>query len=346
MDKNYIAIRTFFLALCVFGSWLIWKTIPEWHAYFYFVLSIGFGIGILTILLDIALKGFSLRGLTALTFGLAIGGFIAHLLGVSPFFEESDPQFLFLTRLILFAVCMYLGAVVALRGKDEFNLVIPYVKFVPQETDNFHIVVDTSALIDGRIQTLYEYNFMNAALIVPRFIMNELHHIADSTDPQRQARGRKGLDILNKLKRMPHVDLRIHESNVDDKEHVDSKLIFVAKFLKAKLLTLDFNLTKLAEFQGIQTLNINGLSKNLNPEVIIGQTFRVEVIKKGRDIGQGIGYLSDGSMVVVNDGESLIGETVDVEVISILPSAGGKMVFTREANAHHNLLKFNEEQRV
>src|SRR5690606_13324879 len=159
----------------------------------------------LTILVDVLLKGFSLRGLSAVTFGLAAGALIAFLIGTSPLLEEGDSQVIFLARLSLFVICSYLGAVIALRGKDEFNLVIPYVRFVPHEVQVPLIVVDTSALIDGRIVKICQSAFISSALVIPRFVLNELHKIADSTDPARKAKGRRGLVVLNQLKQVPNL---------------------------------------------------------------------------------------------------------------------------------------------
>ncbi|MEO0795833.1 MAG: PIN domain-containing protein [Verrucomicrobiota bacterium] len=284
-------------------------------------------MGLLTILVDIFLKGFSLRGLTALTFGLGMGALIAFLISTSPLLETGDVQVIYLVRLTLFVVCMYLGAVVALRGRDEFNLVIPYVRFVPQKVDSAVVVVDTSALIDGRIIGICQSRFLQAELIVPRFVLDELQQIADSSDPTRQAKGRKGLEVLNELNTIPDIHVTIHESEVGRGQQVDAKLIFVAESLKGKLLTTDFNLARLAEFQGIDWLNITALGKALNPQVEIGEIIRIALVKEGKEQGQAVGYLGDGSMVVVNEAVHMIGQDTRVEVTSVLPSAGGKMVF-------------------
>ncbi|MGE9297256.1 MAG: PIN/TRAM domain-containing protein [Puniceicoccales bacterium] len=289
----------------------------------------GAMIGALTVLVDIFLKGFSLRGLTALTFGFGMGALIAFLISTSPLLENGDPELIFLVRLSLFVICMYLGAVIALRGRDEFNVMIPYVRFVPQKVDSGIVLVDTSALIDGRIIGICQSRFLNAELVVPRFVLDELQAVADSPDPNRQARGRKGLEVLNELKKIPGIHVTIHESEVGRGQQVDAKLIFLAESLKAKLLTTDYNLARLAEFQGVDWLNITALAKALNPEVEVGEMMQVALVKTGKESGQAVGYLGDGSMVVVNDGAHKIGQEVRVEVSSVLPSAGGKMVFGR-----------------
>ena len=326
MDKTIAIIRLTFFLVCLAGSYLVSNIFgfERWRSMF-----IGGGIGALVILVDIFLKGFSLRGMTALTFGLFVGWVMAFFISSSPLFEGGDPQTIYLARLSMFVILMYLGAVIALRGRDEFNLVIPYIRFVPHGVDVPLVVVDTSGLIDGRIFYICESKFMGYALVIPRFVLEEMQIIADSTDPQRQAKGRKGLETLNKLKNLPSLDLRIHESSVDTRRDVDAKLVFLAQSLKAKLLTTDFNLAQMAQFQGVEWLNINALAKAISPELNVGETIKINLIKPGKEAGQAVGFLNDGSMVVVNEAEKLLGQVVNIEVQSILPSAGGKMIFAK-----------------
>jgi uncharacterized protein YacL len=224
---------------------------------------------------------------------------------------------------------MYLGAVIALRGKDEFNLVIPYVRFVPHDVDVPLVVVDTSVLIDGRIARVCDAGFLSAALIIPRFVLQQLQSVADSSDPHKQARGRRGLEVLNELRRNKRLDLRIAESEVAKKEDIEAKLVFLAQSMRAKLLTTDYNLAKMAEFQGVSWLNLNELARSLRPELMLGETVEVDLVKAGKDEGQAVGFLEDGSMVVVNSSRAYIGRRVTAEIISVLPTAGGKMVFAR-----------------
>ncbi len=329
MYKTIVILRIFFFLICVTGSYLVCYSIPDWDQYRMLAVFIGASIGVLVILIDVFLKGFSLRGLTALTFGSFVAWLFALFISNSPLFENGDPQILFLVRLALFVILMYLGAVIALRGRDEFNLVIPYVRFEPHGVDVPLVVLDTSILIDGRIIGICESKFMGYALVIPRFVLDELQRIADSSDIQRQTKGRKGLEVLNRLRKMEHLDLRIHESDVSKRQNVDAKLVFLAQSMNAKIMTTDFNLAQMAEFHTIDWLNINALAKSLNPDFNIGEIFDVELVKEGKEPGQAVGFLNDGSMVVVNDGIDLIGQAVRIEVQSILPSAGGKMVFAK-----------------
>lgn len=335
MKRTLLAIRLVFFLLCGAGGWLVCYTVREWDNYRGLAMAIGLLIGALVILVDLLLKGFSLRGLSAITFGLGIGTLIAFLIGTSPLFAVGDPQVVYLFQLALFIISTYLCTVIALRGKDEFNLVIPYVRFVPHDVDVPLVVVDTSVLIDGRIAKVCEAGFLNAALVIPRFVLRELQSVADSNDPQRQARGRRGLEVLNALRRIKNLDIRIPESEVSRRSDVDAKLVFLAQSMRAKLLTTDYNLAKLAEFHGVVWLNLNLLAKSLRPELRLGEMIEVELVKPGKDDGQAVGYLEDGSMVVVAEGRSMVGQRVNVEIASVLPSGGGKMVFARLVSPAH-----------
>lgn len=327
MNKTLLVIRILFIALCAVASWLVCYTVEEWDHRRGLAVSIGLMIGTLVVLVDLLLKGFSLRGLTALTFGLGIGALIAWLISTSPLLKEGDPQTIYLVQLALFLICTYLGTVIALRGKDDFNLVIPYVRFVPHEVDVPLVVVDTSALIDGRIAKVCQTQFLGAALIIPTFVLTELQAIADSPEPVKQARGRRGLQVLNELRAIKHIDIRIHQSEVARRQDIEAKLVFLAQSMRAKLLTTDTNLATMAKFQGVPWLNLHALENALRPELVIGESIALELVKPGKEEGQALGYLADGTMVVVNNGRAFVGKRVTAEIIGVLPSAGGKMVF-------------------
>ena len=329
MSNTLLPIRLVFVALCAAAGWLVSLTILAGEHNRGIAIGVGLGIGLLVVLVDVLLKGFSLRGLSALTFGIGVGLIIAHMVGASPILETGDPATIYLVRLGLFVICPYLAAVIALRGKDEFNLVIPYVRFVPHEVDVPLVVVDTSVLIDGRIARVCESGFLSAALVIPRFVLNELRTVADSTDPHKQARGRRGIDVLNELRKIKNLDIRIIESEVTKREDVDAKLVFLAHSMRAKLLTTDYNLAKMAEFHGVSWLNLNALAKSLRPELMLGERLEVDLVKPGKEEGQAIGFIEDGSMVVVSGGRPHIGQHVQAEIISVLPTAGGKMIFAR-----------------
>jgi uncharacterized protein YacL len=184
-------------------------------------------------------------------------------------------------------------------------------------------------LIDGRIARVCESGFLSTALVIPRFVLNELSAIADSADPHKQARGRRGLEVLNELRKIKNLDIRITESEVARREDVDAKLVFLAQSMGAKLLTTDYNLAKMAEFQGVQWLNLNTLAKSLRPELMIGERLEIDLVKQGKEDGQAVGFVEDGSMVVVGDSRHYVGRRVQAEIVSVLPTAGGKMIFAR-----------------
>jgi uncharacterized protein YacL len=329
MNKTLLVVRIVFIALCVTASWLVCYTIEEWDHRRGLAMAIGLMIGVLVVLVDLLLKGFSLRGLTALTFGLAMGALISWMIGSSPLLNKGDPSIIYLVQLTLFVICSYLGTVIALRGKDDFNLVIPYVRFVPHEVDVPLVVVDATALIDGRIAKVCETRFLGAALIIPTFVLSELQEIADSPDPVKQARGRRGLQVLNELRALKHLDIRIHQSEVSRRQDIEAKLVFLAQSMRAKLLTTDTNLASMAKFQGVEWLNLHALESALRPELVIGESIAVELVKPGKDEGQALGYLPDGSMVVVNNARAFVGKRVTAEIIGVLPSGSGKMIFAK-----------------
>lgn len=331
MNKTLLVIRILFITLCVVASWLLCYTIQEWDEHRALAIAIGLMIGILVVLVDLMLKGFSLRGLTGLTFGLAVGVLISWLIGASPLLnplgKEFNPQTTYLVQMALFLICTYLGTVIALRGKDDFNLVIPYVRFVPHDVDVPLIVVDTSALIDGRIAKVCQTQFLGAALVIPSFVLAELQTVADSPDPVKQARGRRGLQVLNDLRAIKHIDIRIHQSEVTRRQDIEAKLVFLAQSMKAKLLTTDTNLASMARFQGVPWLNLHALESALRPELVIGESIALDLVRMGKEDGQALGYLGDGTMVVVNNARAFVGKRVTAEIIGVLPSAGGKMIF-------------------
>ena len=327
MNKTLLVIRIVFIALCVTASWLVCYSVQEWDNRRGMAMLIGLLIGVLVVLVDVLLKGFSLRGLTALTFGLMIGALISWIIGSSPLLNKGDPAVIYLVQLALFVICSYLGTVIALRGKDDFNLVIPYVRFVPHEVDVPLIIVDTSALIDGRIAKVCQTQFLGAALIIPSFVLTELQTVADSPDPVKQARGRRGLQVLNDLRAIKHLDIRIHQSEVTRRQDIWAKLVFLAQSMKAKLLTTDTNLASMAKFQGVSWLNLHALEAALRPELVIGESIGIDLVKVGKEEGQALGYLGDGSMVVVNNARAFVGKRVTAEIIGVLPSGNGKMIF-------------------
>lgn len=335
MQSPIRAIRLAFLALCLGGGALV--NYADGGGDLARHLILGALLGLLLILVDMLLKGFSLRSLTSLTLGLAVGAVIAYLVSVSPLMDErvygegtADLKSkIFAARIILFLASTYLATVITLRSRDEFNLVIPYIRFNALDTPHHLIVLDTSALIDGRIVGLAESGFITAGLVLPRFVIEELQAVADSNDPAKRARGRRGLNNLNALKDVKNTALRIHESGMGPQGSVDDRLVALAISLKGALLTTDYNLAQIARFHGVKWLNLNALAKGMKVEVAPGDIIEIELTKEGRDPGQAVGHLPDGSLVVVLDAAGHIGKTVAAEVTNITPTNAGRMVFAK-----------------
>jgi len=235
-------------------------------------------------------------------------------------------------QVVLTLIFCYFGMTLAIRGKDEFNLIIPYVKFTRQDRRDDITIIDTSVIIDGRIVDLCETGFIGGRFIVPRFVLRELQQVADSSDALKRNRGRRGLDILNKMQKNSHMDVKIHEEDFADIIETDAKLVKLAKLLSGRVFTNDYNLNKVAELQGVQVLNINELSNALKPVMLPGEVVEVKVVKEGKEHNQGIGYLDDGTMIVVEGGRQLIGQRKQVAVTSILQTAAGRMIFAKATN--------------
>jgi uncharacterized protein YacL len=329
MSMSLWAIRVLFLALCSLGGYAISQVRPEFVANGVAALLIGFGFGGLLIALDEMLKGFSLRAFSAATFGLFLGTTMAWMIDRSGLFVYVDEEpTRWLVRLCLFLGFGYIGMVLAMRSnKEDFSLIIPYVRFSSQNKPDNLLLLDTSVIIDGRIAEVIESNFLEGIIVVPRFVLKELQLIADSSDPVRRARGRRGLETLSRIQRNGRNEVKIHEGDIPEENTVDAKLVRLARGLGAKLFTNDFNLSKVAELQSVAHVNMNELAKSLRSMILPGESLSLKIVREGKDKGQGVGYLSDGTMVVVNQGQNAIGQQVEVQVQSMLQTAAGIIVF-------------------
>ncbi len=292
--------------------------------------GIGIGIAVGIILLEHGLGKVSLRGLSAAVFGLVLALIVSKfLIGAIDLVPELDATAAPILKLVLVLILSYLGMVFSMRGRDEFNLIIPYVKFDRQDQSDAVLILDTSVIIDGRILDVCQTKFVEGRFVVPRFVLKELQQVADSKDSLKRNRGRRGLDILNQLRKTSHVSMKIHEEDFPEISSVDEKLVKLAKVLSAKVLTNDFNLNKLAEFQGVTILNINELANSLRPVVLPGEIMEVRLIKEGKEPNQAIGYLEDGTMVVVDNAKKMLGGVVTATVTSVLQTNAGRMIFTK-----------------
>ena len=290
-------------------------------------LLFGVLLGLCVVLLDRLLKGITLRAFSSATFGLLLGLIFANLLSASQILRYQPDETQWWVRLVIYLVFAYFGMMLAMRSnRDEFSLIIPYVRFTRETLEHEPLVVDTSAIIDGRIAELCSTGFLSRALIVPRFVLTELQVLADSREPVKRERGRRGLDILNHLQRSKEIELTIHETESSEGS-VDERLVRAAKVLQARLLTNDNSLCQVARLQQVIALNLNDLAHALRPVVLSGDEMELHLIKEGRDPHQAVGYLPDGTMIVINHARSLIGKTVTIVVSSTLQTAGGRLIF-------------------
>lgn len=290
---------------------------------------IGIIAASIIILLEIGMRTVSVRGLSSAVFGLILGLIMAKLVTDAFVLAPIAPDTIPIIRVVLTLIFCYLGMVLGLRGKDEFNIIIPYVRLRRQDQIEELALLDTSVIIDGRIVDIIKTKFLEGKIVIPKFVLKELQQIADSTDPIKRQRGRRGLEILHIIQKEAAQDIVLHEEEFTDIPEVDAKLVKLAKVLSSKVLTVDFNLNRVATLQGVKVLNINELANALKPVVFPGELMQVKLIKEGKEHNQAIGYLDDGTMVVVEDSRRLIGQEVKVMVTSVLQTQAGRMIFTK-----------------
>ena len=307
---------------------------PEINLTSFFALMI-FSLALIGI--DMAFPKKKVEWIGAAYFGLLIGMLMTYFMAMAlePFFADElqggSGGLRRNTLSIMLISFSYLGVSFLLQTRNDFRFIIPYVEFQRNVKGIKPLVLDTSVVIDGRIADVVETKIIDSPLVMPRFAIVELQRIADSSDRSRRTRGRRGLDILSKLQNMAGVDLQIDDSDLPEynNQPVDLKLVTLAKHLGGKLVTNDYNLNKVAKLQGVTVINLNDLANALKPVFLPGERFEVDVVKIGEEIGQGIAYLDDGTMVVVDQGRGHIAERVVVTVTSVLQTSAGRMIFAR-----------------
>lgn len=325
------------------------------------VVLVGFGLGVFVFLLDVLTPRRKLGALAGVFFGLLVGLLIsvvlapiADMINKSYAINLSDDSINSIKWLIGICIC-YLTITVVMRTKDDVRFVIPYIEFAKQTKGARPLVMDTSAIVDGRIADLCESRVFDAPIIVPRFVLNELQLIADSADKLKRNRGRRGLDVLKKMQSSSNIDVEIDETAVAEIEQVrgvDQKLLLFTKACNGRLATTDYNLTKVAQVRTVDVLNINDLANSLKVVALPGEGMHVKIVKPGEEADQGIGYLDDGTMIVVEGARNKIGRQVQISVTSSLQTSAGKMIFGRfesfvspERNNAHNGGRASDDRR-
>ena len=339
----------------VFGILIPWWLLP---------VTFSTLLTIAGILLDILTPTKKLATLSAIFFGLLAGliatvaiSFVIDLIAQAYGLDLRGAASLIvaMTKVVVGITLSYLSITIVLGTQDDFRLVIPYVEFARQVRGIRPLILDTSILIDGRIVEIADTGFLQAPVVIPRFVLEELHNLADSGDRMKRQRGRRGLDILSRLLNNPNASTSVNESMIPEPASVDQALLELARELNAVLVTVDVGLMKVAKVRQVQVLNLNDLANALKSNLFPGDRIPVKLIRRGENSGQGVGYLEDGTMVVVENGESLINSTIEVIVSSSLQTSAGRMIFailpddnqsTKQADKRDNISSDTEQKGV
>lgn len=338
MKWAWLALKVILFAICSVGGYFIAAQMDSLRPYVWAPwagLMAGIFFAMLALSVENLIRHISLKALSGGTLGLVVGLSIAKLLAYDFTGLENSG-----VRITIYAVlsCVfgYVGMVLGSIKVEEIRL--PNWTWLMRGTHRSGELVkilDTSVIIDGRIADIVETGFLGGVLVLPEFVLQELQHIADSPDPTRRVRGRRGLDIIKRLQAEKSVEVRIERQDFENISEVDAKLVALALGLNAKIVTNDFNLSKVAEVQGLRVLNINQLANALKPVVLPGEILRLLILKEGKEQGQGIAYLEDGTMVVVENASRHLGKEVEVSVTSILQTTAGRLIFTTLKDAEH-----------
>jgi uncharacterized protein YacL len=297
---------------------------------------VGFCFGGALIAVEILLKNFTFRGFSHGTIGLMVGLFCAWLVLRVEFIENSwvaetvgNPASVKqVFQLVVYCGLGFMGLMLALRSnREEFSFIIPYVRFRQESVQDEALLVDTNIIIDGRIPRICETGFLSGSIVIPRFVLDELHVLADSPNTIKKERGKRGLECVNIMKQIPTLNVTIHEDRQEKEELVDTKLIQLARQLGARLATNDANLGNVAKLQGVKILNFNDLARAMRPVVAPGDQIELLLVKEGKDPHQAVGYLPDGTMIVVNNAFARIGEMAEVVVAGALQTSAGRLIF-------------------
>jgi uncharacterized protein YacL len=289
------------------------------------------GLAIAVIAVDVFTRNKRLEVISSVYFGTIVGLFLAYVVSQAiaphPVFEVYLPTINLALGIVLCYVCISL----LMQTRNDFRFIIPYVEFAKEVKGLKPFILDTSVVIDGRIADVVETKIFDSQLIMPRFVLAELQNIADSADRSRRSRGRRGLDVLHKLRASENVDLQMYDRDLPEfaGHPVDLKLVMLAKHLDGKIVTNDYNLNKVAQVQGVDVINLNDLANALKPVFLPGESLDVRIVKPGEEPGQGVGYLDDGTMIVVEGGRDHLNKTVKIAVTSVLQTSAGRMIFGR-----------------
>ncbi len=292
-------------------------------------LALSAGLGLLVILVELRVRKLSLKTLIGAALGSILGIIGATLVSLIIDHMTLDEATANFSQILILILMAYVGLVLGADKGEYLDLSGFGGLLTDRSSRMFYKVLDTSVIIDGRIADICKTGFLEGTMVVPHFVLRELQQIADSADSIKRNRGRRGLEILEKVKGAPGVTVQILEKDYPEVKEVDLKLIELAKELNAKIVTNDFNLNKVSQLRGVDVLNINELANSLKPVVLPGETMKVFILKEGKEYNQGVAYLDDGTMVVVDNARKMIGKTIATQVTSVLQTTAGKMIFGR-----------------
>ncbi len=330
-------IKFLLIVACSLSGYFIAK---QYHAFPLSLMGLvaGFFLSIFVIKLEQVIRKLSLRvifgGVIGTVLGLSIAFLLTWGLKFMPGLEKQEVVpwgYIYVTITFILG---YLGLVLGSKKSEEFHL--PRSRSSKGEKNPDYRILDTSVIIDGRMADICDTGFIEGSLIVPRFVLDELQQIADSSDHIKRSRGRRGLDILNRMQKSDDIRIDIVDVDFPKIRGVDAKLVALAKEKGGSIVTNDYNLNKVAELQGVKILNVNELANTLKPPILPGETMITKVIKEGKEAGQGVAYLDDGTMVVVDNGIKYMGKNVEVVVTSVLQTAAGRMIFSNAKDDEHN----------
>jgi uncharacterized protein YacL len=321
----FILARVLFIGTVAYSAALLRPVHPAWVPNLVF----GLAIAALFVVFEIRLRHTPVTHMLGAMIGGALGLAVAKTVGGALFWANTDnSRVVFLHSVVLLAL-PYLGLVIGGRKGEWLEPARIVGLFRGAGLSRRYRILDTSVIIDGRVADICETGFLDGTLVIPQFVLKELQLVADSADSLKRNRGRRGLDILQKIQKMAGLEVMISDLDFPEVREVDLKLIELARALQGKIVTNDFNLNKVAQLRGVAVLNINELANSLKPVVLPGEIMKVFILKEGKEYNQGVAYLDDGTMVVVDNARKLIGKTIDVVVTSVLQTTAGKMIFGR-----------------
>src|SRR5262245_32972089 len=320
-------VRALFVGICAVLGVAIGDQVYK-HALWGLLAGLGSGLSFVGLELVFTRRVASV--LSTLMIGLLVGCLVSYFINMTlDLVLPSDPVMRSYRNISITVVLSFLSILIILHLKDDFKFVIPFVELKREAGGSKPAILDTSAIIDGRIADVIDTKVIDTQVIVPRFVLIELQQVADSQDKLKRNRGRRGLDILNRLRKGRGVD--VQEVEMPDIQGVDAKLVKLAKTLDARIVTTDFNLNKVAQVQGVEVINVNDVAGALRPVVLQGEKLTIKVIRTGESPGQGVGYLDDGTMVVAEECSSEIGQEVELTITNVLQTSAGRLIFGRPA---------------